>query len=265
MASLLGFGVLIIALSFLLRMKLFQPKWCGFLLLSVLIFRGLITFSRGGMIGPLIILLLLIVYFTFSNSKFRKTIRQQWLAVLILGLILYVVSLYTNNQTSGVLFERYAGIKDGETIELEKYSSGRSKILEIDFAIFLDNPLFGIGPGAGNYIREEYGYSGHVNAHIEYSRLLAEHGIFGIISLFILLFFPLREFLFRISFQHRYFLMVGVLFSLTFMLHSATRIALPMLLYGMGFILIVNNNTFASNNAVIKNKQNEKARGVVYQ
>jgi len=251
MASLLGFGILIIALSFLLRIKVFQPKWTGFFLMSILIFRGLITFSRGGMIGPLIVFLLVIVYFTFSNSKFRKIISQQWLAVIILGLLLYVVFQYTNNQTSGVLFERYAGIKDGEAIEIEKYSSGRTKILEIDFAIFLDNALFGIGPGAGNDLRVEYGYFDRVAAHIEYTRLLAEHGIFGIVSLFILFFFPLREFVLRRSFQQRYFLMVGVLFCLTFMLHSATRIALPMLLYGMGFILIVNHKKTAKPEGIV--------------
>jgi len=54
--------------------------------------------------------------------------------------------------------------------------------------IFADNPLLGIGPGAGTEKRVDYGYGDRVAAHIEYSRLLAEHGLFGVFSLLILVF-----------------------------------------------------------------------------
>jgi hypothetical protein len=58
-------------------------------------------------------------------------------------------------------------------------------------------------------------------------------------ALGILLFFPLWEFMQRKGLNQRFLLIAGVLFCFGFMSHSATRIALPMFLYGLGFALPV--------------------------
>ena len=89
--------------------------------------------------------------------------------------------------TDGVIAQRY-GISSasyGERLVLDL--TGRMDIYRIDFEIFKDNFFTGIGPGQGNEAREQYGYGKTVAAHVEYSRMLAEHGILGLISLILLI------------------------------------------------------------------------------
>ena len=62
----------------------------------------------------------------------------------------------------------------------------------------------------------------------------------GLAALFILLFYPLVTFFDRRrTLDARFFLIACTLFTFSFMLHSATRIALPMFLYGLGFVYLV--------------------------
>ena len=56
-----------------------------------------------------------------------------------------------------------------------------------DLDIFYDNLFIGVGPGQANILREKYGFGKKVAAHTEFSRMLAEHGILGLISLLILI------------------------------------------------------------------------------
>lgn len=238
MASVLGFGILVIGLSLLLKLRVFQSRVFALVFLCLIAYRGLLTFSRGGMMAPLLVLVLLILYFTLTDKGFSKQFGRIVLMAGLVAVSLYGIYSYTNQQTGGALFNRYAGISHGEKVTLRKYSSGRLDIVKIDLAIFNDYPLLGIGPGMGNDQRVEYGYGQRVAAHVEYTRLLAEHGVFGIVALSLLLGIPIREFFKRKSIQQRILLAAGVLFCFAFMSHSATRIALPMFTYGLGFVLL---------------------------
>jgi hypothetical protein len=239
MASVLGAGILLIGIAFLFRVPLFQWKPMALILLALLAYRGLLTFSRGGIAIPLLILSGMVVYFTLNSRAFRA----QFGRILAIGgvLVLLGLSVYTfiNQRTGNELYNRYAGISYGKQVGAARYTSGRLDILRIDGKIFLDYPIFGIGPGAGTELRVEYGYWEKVAAHIEFSRLPAEHGVLGIAALGILLFFPLWEFKQRKGLNQRFLLIAGVLFCFGFMSHSATRIALPMFLYGLGFAYII--------------------------
>jgi len=251
MASLLGFGILIIGIAYLFRLPVIQNKWIALVFFGLLSYRGLLTFSRGGMAAPLIILTCLVVYFLLSNRHFRSQFGRLFLIIGLFALTMYSVYSYANQQTGNALFNRYAGINYGKQVTAEKYASGRIQIAEIDFRIFLDNPILGIGPGMGNDQRVIYGYGERVAAHIEFTRLLAEHGLFGIVALAILLFFPVWEFYHRRTIFQRFLLVAGVLFCLSFMAHSATRIALPMFVYGLAFIIIIPDDRIRSSSVSI--------------
>lgn len=239
MASILGLGVLLIGMAFLFRIKIFQNPLFGLGFILVLSYRALLTFSRGGMAAPVLILAGLFLYFLFTERRFQRKLGQQIVIGVILVLAGYGVFQYINQATNNALYNRYAGISYGKQVGVEKYTSGRLDILRIDLEIFMDNPFLGIGPGLGRDVRIEYGYYEKVAAHIEFSRLLAEHGILGIVALLILLGLPISEFYKRKTLEGRMILLVGVLFCLFFMLHSATRIALPMYLYGLGLAVPV--------------------------
>lgn len=240
MASLLGAGLLLIGLAFLFRIPIFRSRPVAIGLLILIAYRGLLTFSRGGMLAPVFILGLLVAYFFLTSGIFRMKFGR----LLGIGLLLAVISvgvfMYINSKTDNALFKRYAGIqRNGERVSIEKYSSGRVQIMEIDTRIFLDNPVWGIGPGMGTSARLEYGYGVAVAAHIEFTRMFAEHGFFGIIAFLLLLGIPIQEYFRRRSIETRFFLIACTLFTFSFMLHSATRIALPMFLYGLGFVYLV--------------------------
>ena len=248
MASVLGAGILLIGLAFLFRVPLFRWKPMALILLALLAYRGLLTFSRGGMAIPILILGGMVVYFTLNSRAFRA----QFGRIIAVGGVLVLLGLgvytYINQRTGSALYNRYAGISHGKQVGAVRYTSGRLDILQIDGEIFRDHPLLGIGPGAGNEMRVVYGYGSKVAAHIEFSRLPAEHGILGIVALGILLFFPLWEFFQRKGLNQRFLLIAGALFCLGFMAHSATRIALPMFMYGLAFAWLLPTPT---NNTVI--------------
>lgn len=242
MASMLGAGIMIIGLALLFRIPVFSWRPAAFLMLGALAFRGLLTFSRGGMAVPLLVLAGLITFFIVNNRQFRRQFGNIFLIAGLAAALGYGLYTYVNQITSNSLYNRYAGISQGRKVGLERYTSGRLDILRIDSEIFLDYPLLGIGPGAGSDLRPEYGYGERVAAHIEFSRLPAEHGILGLMALSILLFAPLAEFMRRRGLYQRFLLVAGVLFCLGFMAHSATRIALPMFMYGLGFVWMYDNS-----------------------
>lgn len=234
MASILGLGILLIGMAFLFRIRLFQSPLFGLGLMLLLAYRAILTFSRGGMMAPVLILACMFFYFMFTEPRFQRKLGRQLVVVLLITLVGIGVFTYINSRTDNALYNRYAGINYGEQVGVAKYTSGRLDILRIDFQIFKDNPFLGIGPGWGRDVRLEYGYHERVAAHIEFSRLLAEHGLLGLLALLILIGLPVGEFFRRRTLEGKMILLAGVLFCLFFMLHSATRIALPMYLYGLG-------------------------------
>ena len=235
MASVLGGGIMIIGLAFLFQLRLFHRNIWGFVLLAMLAYRGLLTFSRGGMVAPVLVLGIMVGYFLLTDRFFRTQFVRITAVSIVLAIGAYISYNYANQQTGSALYNRYAGISFGKRVGIEKYASGRIEIVGTDFAIFRDHPFLGVGPGMGADLRKLYGYWERAVAHIEFSRLPAEHGLFGIAALLILIGLPLREFFLRKTIETRFLLLAGVLFCFAFMAHSATRIALPMYLYGLGF------------------------------
>jgi hypothetical protein len=235
MASLLGFGILIIGFGFLFKLRISYFPITQLIIFILCIYRGLLTFSRGGVVGPFIVLLTVYLLSVLGNSDKSFKLNKSLLNYFTAFVLLIFTLNYVNDSTGGQLFNRYIGISNDEKVDTEKYTSGRTTIAKIDLEIFSDNLLFGVGPGFATDLRFDYGYVSSVAAHIEFTRLLAEHGIFGLIALLIMLFFPIGRFFNSNNTHQRALLIMGVLFCFLFMTHSATRIALPVFVYGLGF------------------------------
>ena len=105
----------------------------------------------------------------------------------------------------------------------------------IDINIFHDNVFTGVGPGQAFKLRKEYGYGKQVAAHTEYSRMLAEHGILGLISLIILIAVSIFHLSKHNSVTNKFIrILFGILALLT-MGHSAMRLVMPAFVYGFLF------------------------------
>ena len=136
------------------------------------------------------------------------------------------------NITGGVIKERYGLIKGVFDDSILLDLTGRAQIYKIDLDIFSDYLLTGSGPGQASKLRSVYGYGKEVSAHTEFSRMLAEHGILGLMALSILIGIPFRYFF---SFEGKNNKVIKILFGVLAMLtmfHSAMRIAMPCFIYG---------------------------------
>lgn len=240
MSSMLGLGLLIIGLSYFLKIRLFGSYLLSLALFGMLLFRGLLTFSRGGMLTVAILLVMVFIYLSWKLGGLNKNMWRILLVAVAVGIGTKFAFDFTNQLTGNALYNRYAGVKNGKQIEdVDKLTSGRTKITYIDWQIFQDNPVVGVGVGMGKFVRVKYGLHVEAAAHNEFSRILAEHGILGIGALLILLIVPIKRFFNSNNIVERILIISFIGFCFVFMTHAATRLAAPCFLYGLAFVHII--------------------------
>lgn len=225
-ATVLGLGMFILSVRFFsLSPTLFLKLLNGFLLAG-LSFRGIVTFSRGGIITA-VIMIAAFIYFYFKkvNKKAKFRIGRIVFVFLTLGVLIW---LFSSVQTGGLIENRYTN-KDAIGRAKTDVTTGRSDLIAFELKTFFDNPIMGVGAGMVKELREES--EGLVAAsHNEVSRILSEHGLFGVIALLILLVTPL---LFRIKNKSNLFFYSCYVFWFLTINHSSMRIAAPAFLYGL--------------------------------
>ena len=69
----------------------------------------------------------------------------------------------------------------------------RKVILRSELIAFRENPILGIGPGMSRVYRI-YNFNDPKHTHTEYTRLLAEHGIFGLFVIVLLIVITFKSF-----------------------------------------------------------------------
>lgn len=195
----------------------------------VMAYRGIVTFSRGGVItGIVCIALFLFFLYINTNSKFRLKLSKVFIFIFFAGIMIWSYSIY---QTNGLIQNRYEN-KDALGRVKEDKLGGREKISGTEIQMFLDNPIFGVGIGKNKEYREEM--TGIIAAsHNEITRMLADQGMFGLIGLLILFFAPFLHF-----FQNRQnvFLFSFLAFWFLTINHAAMRIAAPAFVYALSLL-----------------------------
>ena len=229
-STILGVSLIIVGISKLFHLKIYKYAILEYVFIGVAIGLALLTFARGGVLAPvisIIIGILISLRFRKYNINFKKLF---YIVLLILGL-----AYFASNFTKGLIDSRYMALT---SISVQEATlSGRTKIMAIDIQIFLDNLLMGVGPGSAHALRWEYGYETAVAAHSEFTRMLAEHGLFGAISLFSIIILSVIEYKQREG-LNQILLACFSIFSLLTMFHSAFRIALAGYIYGFSYVLL---------------------------
>jgi hypothetical protein len=230
-STVLGAFCCCLVLLIILKKAISNRYWLTYSLLVYALFRGLITFSRGGMFGFLISLILPWLFF----KRISITNFFQMAGFLILSILIFI---FSNNLTGGQLLLRFqgetAGTLDGvKEKNSENVTSGRSIVFESDLNIWEDNLLLGVGPGKSQFIRYKYGLDMDVAPHVEFSRLLAENGIFGLIINIILVFWPVFIINRTKSSQFRFIKAVLFIFAYSSTFHSAMRNGIAPLFYAL--------------------------------
>ncbi|MBS1517289.1 MAG: O-antigen ligase family protein [Bacteroidetes bacterium] len=236
-STVFGLGILIIAACYFMNIRLFRIKNLNIILLLAFLIRGLATFSRGGMLAPIVAIIICVVVMSLTDAAFQDKLNR----VVYIFMALFVVSVigfyYVNDVSGGLLEMRFKG-ESMYNKDKSNLFSGRMEIFDEDIEIFKENVLTGVGPGMASEKRGEI--SGIFSAaHIEYSRLLAEHGIFGIIAILIMVLFPVSTFFKMKSSDEKVLLILCCVFVFITLGHAAMRIAAPGFIYGLGFISII--------------------------
>jgi len=231
-ATLLGMGMFVFFSRLLLESKTKLMFIINLIILFNITYRGLVTFSRGGMLTGFIMIIILLAYLFLKTKSYGRFNLSRIL--IFMSIAFFMTWGYTSNQTGGLIDKRYAN-KDAAGRVKESNLSGREDIWNSEMDDFLDHPVFGVGVGKALEIREEKSGGNIIASHSEISRTLAEHGMMGIIALLIVLFTPI--FLFLNNQQHVY-MFCFILFWLLTINHAAMRIAAPAFVYSLSLLKV---------------------------
>ena len=226
-----GLGIAGLILSQVLKLNLTGSKIIDILVLITFFALGLITFSRGGIFATVIAFSCAISSYIFHDQKKMKIISKGF-GILTVSIIVWMVMV---SLTDGVITQRYGLDRNeyGDRFILDL--TGRAEIYKIDLEIFIDHIFTGVGPGQAKELREQYGYGQKVAAHTEYSRMLAEHGLLGLLSFLILIAVSSYQLTKSCSPDTKFIKILFGLLALLTMSHSAMRLAMPSFLYGFLF------------------------------
>ncbi|MDN3676730.1 O-antigen ligase family protein [Flavobacterium paronense] len=231
-ATLLGIGMFVFFSRLLLESKSKLMFAVNLIILFNITYRGLVTFSRGGMVTGFIMIIILLFYlFLKTKGHGRYNLFRLF---IFLSVAFFMTWLYTSNQTGGLINKRYAN-QDAAGREKESQLTGREKIWDGEIDDFLENPIFGVGVAKALEIRTVETGGLTIASHSEISRTLAEHGAMGIIALLIVFFTPI--FLFLDNKQNIY-AFCFILFWLLTINHAAMRIAAPAFVYSLSLLKV---------------------------
>jgi hypothetical protein len=239
-ATILGLGMFIFFSRFILESKTKFMVILNLVIALNIMYRGMVTFSRGGMITGFLMIVLLLLFLYYKSNHIGRVKLNYMIVMLIITLL--VTWGYTSFQTAGLIGKRYANQDAAGRIKESKFT-GREEIAKDEISTFLENPVFGVGVGKGTEVRKEK-TGVDVLSHDEITRMLAEHGSLGILGLLILFFTPLF-----LYFENKFNMYLLCFFCFWFFTinHAAMRTAAPAFIYSLS-LLNVNISSFSRKN-----------------
>ncbi|PRZ20061.1 O-antigen ligase family protein [Flavobacterium granuli] len=228
-ATFLGLGMFIFFSRMILNSKTKFMVVINLILAVNISYRGMVTFSRGGMITGLLMIILLLLFLYFK-SNLRGKLKLNYIISLV-ALALVVSWSYTSFQTGGLINKRYAN-QDAKGRVKQTQLSGREVVAMNEIDLFLRNPVFGVGVAKGVELRRAETGNGTLS-HDEITRMLAEHGSLGILALLILFFTP---FVLYLENSFNLFLLCFVAFWFLTINHAAMRTAVPAFVYSLSLL-----------------------------
>ncbi|MEP2934964.1 MAG: O-antigen ligase family protein [Gilvibacter sp.] len=229
-ATILGLGMFIL-LSRLFTIKSRMINAIDLVLLLFMSYRAIVTFSRGGVVtAGICAAFFIIAFFMLSKPKIKAQIIPK-ITLIVFGLI--ITWAFTSMQTTGLIDKRYTN-RDAAGRLKKDITTGRSELISNELLAFYEEPLTGIGVGKIKEFRFER--TGTLAAtHNEVSRLLSEHGIFGLLALLLLFFIPV---VYWFKQWHNPFLPALFLFWFLTINHSSMRLAAPAFIYGLMLLYV---------------------------
>lgn len=228
-ATMLGLGMFV----FFSRLIFFSPNPLLFIVNAAvaveLSYRGLITFSRGGIVTSLLMLIVLVLVTYFRINPKARIKMNYILLALVFGML--GTWVFSSSQTNGLINKRYANQDINGRVKQDRFT-GREELAKDEISAFLTHPIFGLGVGKIAENRQKK-TGDLVVSHNEITRTLGEHGAFGILALLVLFTLPL--FIFFRNTYNIYILSFLVFWLLTIN-HAAMRLAAPAFIYALALL-----------------------------
>ncbi len=243
-STIFGLGGLLSFLFFIFRWRLTGNRLTDIGLFFMFSFQGLLTFSRGGIVGMALAILVLLYLLTQAGilvkAKFKlPNFAQYVFPIVFVGFFAFQIA---DDITGGNLSLRYQGETYGTSIgakekDINIITTNRFNIFMEDIELFKEYGIWGVGVGASQRLRGGDVSEGTA-AHVELSRLIAEHGILGIfyfILLILVYFIYVRTVAHPV---HKAILACLFILALYSTFHAATRTFVTPLLFGLSMIRI---------------------------
>jgi len=179
------------------------------------------TFSRGGLYleGACGVL----TAFCLIREPRQRTRFLVIVAIAAL-LVKFIFLPVLDSFTTGALSARLS----------DKNLTNRDRLMRADLKIWAEHPFFGVGPGGSREERQRL--AGVSIAHTEFTRLLSDHGILGLLALAPLLFTCLERFKKARSPAAKAVVSSCMAWTLLYMMINGMRLVAPSLLFGLACV-----------------------------
>lgn len=245
-STVLGLGLFLSFIFYVNKWDLTGYRILDLALMFGFAFQGLLSFSRGGVIGGLIGILA----FVYLNSKQnQKTIIKyklpkfkKYFLPIVIGLVL--VFQVADTITGGVLSLRYSGennstLRGKSEVNINTFTTGRFELFLEDLEIWKENFIMGSGAGVSQWIRADKNNTARVVSHVELSRLLAEHGLFGLTWTIVILLLGKNLVKKNTNIKYQGVLLSFFVIAIYTTFHAATRMYVTPLLIGISLVDII--------------------------
>lgn len=237
----LGLGSLMAFLMILDRSVSRGLKIVFFIVSLALIAQSALTFSRGGLYmasGGAILAVIFLIQDRGSRLRLFAVIVTLFLTINFLLLP------QLDEFTGGALSKRFSDTR----------VTGRDSIALSDLQVFAEHPVTGVGPGQTRHYRDRESAYAKAAAHTEFSRLLSEHGVFGLVAIIVLLLMALQHFRQARTARGRAVAGSMTAWSLLFMIGAAMRLAAPSFVFGLTAAAILPEEETGNNFSGQKNQ-----------
>lgn len=236
-STMVGLGIFVFFSRALLNSKSKLETFINLSITTIMTFRGIVTFSRGGVLTAFLICSVLVIniYFLANNrSKFK---------ILLFAIATFLISVsiwsYSVLQTNGLIANRYSGQDAMGRVKASRFT-GREDLVATEIKLFFQYPIFGCGVSRSIKIREtETGVK--AASHNEITRLIAEHGFLGLLILVVLFATP---FLLYLGNKEHFFMLSFFVFWLLTINHAAMRVAAPAFVYALCLLQVNYKSVF---------------------
>jgi hypothetical protein len=196
-----------------------------------------LTFSRGGTFNLLVALVVTIPFFMRTA---QMAVRFFTVAALVGLVIAFVMVPVIQNLTGNEFGHRFTSADP----------TLRTDLMRSEIDIWSHNLGLGIGVGMEELTIADQGATlrGQVprtSSHTEYTRMLAEHGVLGLLAMLTLVAIAVRSIRSQVLPLGRVFSVFLMAWCATEVGHSATRLALSGFVFGLAAIVMVDDGALA--------------------